>query len=74
MNNHERFFAEAERVQRHEVTIEPSFSDQTKRDLICTLNNTWNIMGEDAPAGSLRAHLLEYFTNFDDRLEWPVEN
>ena len=74
MTSHQRFFAEAECVQRHEVTIEPSFSDQKKRDLIRTLNNAWNIIGEDAPAGSLRAHLLEYFTSFDGRLEWPMEN
>ncbi|KAK0114921.1 hypothetical protein ONS96_013396 [Cadophora gregata f. sp. sojae] len=63
MHNHERFFAEVERTTRQDVTIDPSFSDLTKRDLIRNLNNAWINKGEFAEPGSLRPRLLQWFTN-----------
>ncbi|KAH8756881.1 hypothetical protein F5882DRAFT_468877 [Hyaloscypha sp. PMI_1271] len=71
--NLKRLRIEFAKVPKFSVSIEPSYSDRTYRDLVRNLNSFFQLQSDEfvAPAN---IHLAEYFLAFDDTLEYPITN
>jgi hypothetical protein len=69
--NLDRLKTEFQMAPKYSVTVEPSFSDRTYKDVVRNLNEFFKLDEANATT-TANAHVAQYFLAYDDTLQFPA--